>query len=64
MYVVCTTMFFMGNNRNITACFLQNIYVIWVENIDTRLDKGGGNHCVLKWGVMQTFPGNQDATLK
>ena len=25
---------------------------------------GGGGHCVLKWGFMQTFPGNQDATLK
>ena len=21
-------------------------------------------HCVLKWGFTQTFPGNQDATLK
>ena len=25
---------------------------------------GGGGHCVLKWGFMQIFPGNQDATLK
>ena len=25
---------------------------------------GPGGHCVLKWGFMWTFPGNQDATLK
>ena len=24
----------------------------------------GGGHCVLKWDFTQTFPGNQDATLK
>ena len=26
--------------------------------------RGGGWHCVLKWGFMRTFPGNQDATFK
>ena len=26
--------------------------------------KSGGGHCVLKWGFMRTFPGNQDGTLK
>ena len=25
---------------------------------------GGGGQCVLKWGFMRTFPGNQDGTLK
>ena len=29
-----------------------------------RNDKNPRGRCVLKWGFMRTFPGNQDATLK
>ena len=31
---------------------------------DVRRSENLEGHCVLKWGFTQTFPGNQDATLK
>ena len=33
---------------------------------EERLKSGGGGtvNCVLKWGFMQTFPRNQDVTVK
>ena len=42
----------------------QFIFLVWDGRGYEGLSEPVGGNCVLKWGFMRTFPGNQDATLK
>ena len=56
----------LNRNENWTRrplCVSRVVMFFGWLNLANILRKAGG-HCVLKWGFTQTFPGNQDATLK
>ena len=50
------------NSKTNRAIFDNICTVTQIRAVGTV--RGGGGHCVSKWGFMRTFPRNQDATLK
>ena len=49
-----------SNHRMYAACTRAAV----IFSAAGRSENLEGGHCVLKWGFMRTFSGNQDATLK